>query len=99
MPCKPKKINIESVKVAAKKCKNLLVEEKEGVNRIYEFLEYLSKSLDGTVPNCYINLLYEITKYMAISGIFRSSSRTSVAALKSVFASIRAYEGDISHFQ
>ena len=44
MPCKPKKIHIESVKVAAKKCKNLLMEENEGETKIYEFLEYLSKS-------------------------------------------------------
>ena len=28
---------------AAKKCKNLLVEENEGEKRIYEFLEYLTK--------------------------------------------------------
>ena len=62
MPCKPKKIHNESVKVAAKKCKNLLMEENEGETKIYEFLEYLSKSLGETVPDCYINLLYEIAK-------------------------------------
>ena len=36
---------------AAKKCKNLLVEENEGEKRIYEFLEYLTKSFDETVPD------------------------------------------------
>ena len=83
MPCKPKKIHIESVKVAAKKCKNLLMEENEGETKIYEFLEYLSKSLGETVPDCYINLLYEIARNTPISGIFQSSSRTFQAALKS----------------
>ena len=71
------------MKVAAKKCKNLLVEENEGEKRIYEFLEYLTKSFDETVPDCYINLLYEIAKNTPISGIFQSSSRTFQAALKS----------------
>ena len=51
--------------------------------KIYEFLEYLSKSLGETVPDCYINLLYEIAKNTPISGIFQSSSRTFPTALKS----------------
>ena len=36
------------MKVAAKKRKNLQVEENEGEKRIYEFLEYLPKSFDET---------------------------------------------------
>ena len=71
------------MKVAAKKCKNLLVEENEGEKTIYDFLEYLTKSFDETVPDSYINLLYEIAKNTPISGIFQSSSRTFQAALKS----------------
>ena len=59
------------------------MEENEGETKIYEFLEYLSKSLGETVPDCYINLLYEIAKNTPISGIFQSSSRTFQAALKS----------------
>ena len=76
MPCKPKKIHIESVKVAAKKSKYLLMEEYEGETKIYEFLEYLSKSLGETVPDCYINLFYEIAENTPLSGIFQSSSKT-----------------------
>ena len=83
MPSKPKNISIENVKVAAKKYKNLLVEENEGENKFYELLEYLTKSFDERVPDCDINLLYEIAKNTPISGIFQSSSRTFQAALKS----------------
>ena len=35
------------------------------------------------VPECYITLIYEITKSTPISGIFQTNSRIFVAALKS----------------
>ena len=83
LPVKPSKLPVEIVKVANKKMKTLLVEEIDREKKIFEFLEYVTMVSEDMVPECYITLIYEITKNTPISGIFQTNSRTSVAALKS----------------
>ena len=83
MPTKPSKLSLHSVKVAKKKLKNLLIDENEGEKKIYELLEYLTNFSEEYIPECYIELLYEVSKNTPISGILQSTSRTFLAALKS----------------
>ena len=80
---KPSKLPVEIVTVANKKLKTLLVEEIDREKKIFEFLEYVIMVSEEMIPECYITLIYEITKSTPISGIFQTNSRIFVAALKS----------------
>ena len=68
---KPSKLPVEIVAVSNKKLKTLLVEEIDREKKIFEFLEYVTMVSEEMVPECYITLIYEITKSTPISGIFK----------------------------
>ena len=83
MPTKPAQLSQECIKTAKKKMKTLLVDEYEGENELYRLLEYISNLPEKTVPQCYLDILYEVSKNTPIVGLIQSNSRTFQAALKS----------------
>ena len=70
LPVKPSKLQVEIVKVANKKLKTLLVEEIDREKKHPEFLEYVTMVSEEIVPECYITLIYEITKKHQFQGFF-----------------------------
>ena len=80
---KPSEITVADIKTAIKKLKNLVKEKFEGETRMLELLEYISNKGEKNVPQCYIDLIYELAKNTPVVGILQSNSRIFKAALKS----------------
>ena len=51
--------------------KTLLVEEIDREKKIFEFPEYVTMVLEEMVPECYIALIYGITKTHQFQGFFK----------------------------
>ena len=83
MPTKPAQLSIKKIKAAKKKLKNLLTDDYEGEIEVFNLLEYIGNINQKNVPQCYLDILYEVSKNTPIVGIIQSNSRTFLAALKS----------------
>jgi hypothetical protein len=62
MPTKPAQLSIEEIKAAKKKLKDLLAEEYEGEIEVFNLLEYIGNINQKNVPQCYLDILYEVPK-------------------------------------
>ena len=80
---KPSEIAVADIKIAIKKLKNLVKEKFEGETSMLKLLEYIANKEDKNVPQCYIDLIYELVKNTPVVGIIQSNSRTFRATLKS----------------
>ena len=73
---KPSEIAVADIKIAIKKLKNLVKEKFEGETSMLKLLEYIDNKEDKNVPQCYIDLIYELVKNTPVVGIIQSNSRT-----------------------
>ena len=81
MPSKPKMLEIEHVRTAKKKINNIAATEIEYT--LIEVLDHLENLEVDEIPECYLDILYEISKNTPIFGLIQSNSRTFLATLKS----------------
>ena len=81
MPSKPKMVESEHLQSARKKINKIAAKEIEVT--IVEVLEYIESLEVDEVPECYLDILYEISKNTPIFGLIQSSSRSFLATLKS----------------
>ena len=73
---KPSEIAVADIKIAIKKLKNLVKEKFEGETSMLKLLEYIANKEDKNVPQCYIDLIYELVKNIQVVGIIQGNSRT-----------------------
>ena len=81
MPSKPKMVESEHLQSARKKINKIAAKEIEVT--IVEVLEYIESLEVDEVPECYLDILYEISKNTPIFGLIQSSSMPFLATLKS----------------
>ena len=67
---------IADIKIVIKKLKNLVKEKFEGETSMLKLLEYIANKEDKNVPQCYIDLIYELVKNIQVVGIIQGNSRT-----------------------
>ena len=80
MPPKPKALDSVHIKAAIKKIKNITTADAIATT---EVLEHILELEEETVPQCYIDLLYEVSKNTPIFGLMQSSSRIFLSSIKS----------------
>ena len=74
---------MEKVKTMMKKLKPLLGKEIPCEEGIYSVLEYICSLKTKKVPECYVDLIHEISKNTPVLGMIQSDSRIFLASLKS----------------
>ena len=81
MPSKSKMLGIEHVRTARKKVNSIASTDVE--HTLVCVLQYIEKLEVDEIPECYLDILYEISKNTPIFGIMQSTSRTFLSTLKS----------------